>query len=264
MMDSPPNIGLYSIGVRDLAMPDLLRWAASANIPFLHVRGGTRGHRILERSSIELEHWSEIARSVSCPITLVTSDVSLTQLAGDDPKARAAALEALTLTYQAASLLGSRRVRILADSPVETIAHLVQLPAADLTLLVELHHPSWWTVAGMAAAAELVETEPSIRLLADSAQAAVGLAPHEPDEAARIAARVVELSDVLHLSDNGSGLDSPGHALLAEAARSADPSLELGFEWTGEPRTADACLRRYRAARNWWCGLEVTHRRGEE
>jgi hypothetical protein len=263
MIDTTPDIGLYSIGVRDMALPDLLPWAADADVPFLHLRGGVRGCRVLERPRSELERWREIART-TCPITLVTSDVTLNQLASDDPRIRTAALGALDLTYQAASLLGARQVRVLAGGPVETIAP-VQLPhSGEVTLLVELHHPWWWTAAGITAAAELVQAEPGVRLLADTAQAAAGLALRELDAARLLAARVIELSAVLHLSDNGSGLGSPGHAILAEAARSVHANLELGFEWTGEPRTPGECLRRYRVACNWWCGLEATHRKGEE
>lgn len=258
--DTP--IGLYSIGIRDLAMPDLLAWAAAAGIPFVHVRGGARGHAVLERPRHELERWRAASRS-TCPITLVTSDATLGELTGADDHMRSAALYALERTCEAAAVLGATQVRILADSPPQSIKHAVRLPG-DITLLIELHHPSWWTTGGLDAAADLACAEPRIRLLADTAQAAAGLAPYEPREARSLVAQTIALTRVLHLSDDGRGLDARGHALLAEAVRSADADIELGFEWTGEPRTAEACRQRYRAACTWWRSLGTTNRTGAE
>ena len=250
-------IGLYSIGVRNLAVPDLLTWAADIDIPFVHLRGGTRGHAVLERSRHELERWHMIAQAAS-PITMVTSDVTLAELTCDDSRARAAAQAELHRTCEAAAILGAQQVRILANSDAETIEQSLRALDVEVSLLIELHHPSWWTDAGLATVAAIIFDEPRIRLLADSAQAAMGLAPHKPQDARRLAAEVIALSDVLHLSDDGSGLGAQGHAVLAEAARDAEADLEVGFEWTGQPRTAAACLRRYGAACEWWRGLEAT------
>lgn len=262
MVDANTPIGLYSIGARDLGMPDLMTWAADASIPFVQLRGGARGHAVLERPLRELERWREVTQS-TCPITLVTSDATLGELTGADPNPRAAAQRVLDLTCEAAAVLGARRVRILADMPAEATKHSIHPPGLDISLVIELHHTSWWTETGLNTVAALVCGEPGIRLLADSAQAAAGLAPHEPHEARQLATRVIALSDVLHLSDDGSGLDAHGHALLVEAARDADVNLEIGFEWTGEPRTAEACLRRYHAACAWWRSLWATRRKDE-
>jgi len=263
MIDAQSPIGLYSIGIKNLTMPDLLSWAAAVDIPFVHLRGGLRGHRVLEQDRSELGRWREIAQT-TCPITLVTSDVTLNDLTSRDLSARTAARRLLEQTCDAASLLGARRVRVLADRPVETLDDSLHLPVGDVTVLIELHHASWWTAVGVAIASELVRAGPRVRLLADTAQAAAGFGSREPGEARALANRVIELSEVLHLSDDGSGLGASGHALLAAAARTAEADIELGFEWTGEPRTAGACLRRYRAVRIWWRGLEATSWKSEE
>jgi hypothetical protein len=256
MTDAGTPVGLYSIGIRDLAMPDLLTWAASVNIPFVHLRGGARGHSVLERSRHELERWGKTAQAL-CPITLVTSDVTLGELTCGDGRVRSVAQAGLHHTCESAAILGSRQVRILANAPAEATEHPIPLPDAEISLLIELHHPSWWTETGLAAAAHLT-SDPRIRLMADSAQAAAGLAPHEPQDARRIAENVIALSDVLHLSDNGTGFGAPGHAVLANSARDTGAKVEVGFEWTGQPRTAEACLRRYTAACTWWHSLEAT------
>lgn len=263
MIDANTPIGLYSIGVRNLTMPELVTWAANARIPFVHLRGGARGHAVLDRPRAVLEHWRESTRS-TCPITLVTSDVTLSELTATDAHARALVLGRLELTYEAAAVLGAHTVRILADSPPDSIKYSLRPPDARFRLLIELHHASWWTTTGLRAARTLTDGAQNIRLLADSAQAAAGLAPYEAREARQLAARMMALSDVVHLSDNGSGLGAHGHALLAEAARAAESNLEVGFEWTGEPRTVDACLQRYHDACTWWRGLRATHRKDAE
>ena len=261
-MTGPTNtpIGLYSIGIRDLAMPDLLTWAASENIPFLHLRGGARGHAVLQRSRHELERWAKTAQAL-CPITLITSDVTLGELTCGDARARSIAQAGLHHTCESAAILGAQQVRILANAPAETTAHHIPLSDSEISLLIELHHPSWWTTTGLTAAAALT-CDPRTRLLADSAQAAVGLAPYEPQDARRLAESVIALSGVLHLSDDGTGFGARGHAVLAEAARDTAADVEVGFEWTGQLRTAEACLQRYTAACAWWRNLGETQRAG--
>lgn len=59
MSGHPPNRtpaapGLYSIGVRGLSLPELLRWTASLGVPFLHLRGGPRGFDLRGRSPATL------------------------------------------------------------------------------------------------------------------------------------------------------------------------------------------------------------------
>ncbi|MBI1757608.1 MAG: hypothetical protein HYR62_00025 [Actinobacteria bacterium] len=62
-------------------------------------------------------------------------------------------------------------------------------------------------------------------------------------------------ADVLHLSDDGRGLDTPGcrHvAALAAARIAAGHRMQVAVEWTGLTRTRVACLARYRSAVIWW------------
>ncbi|MBS2547751.1 hypothetical protein KGQ19_12825 [Catenulispora sp. NL8] len=258
MTDAESPVGLYSIGIKGLTMPELLAWAASVQIPFLHLRGGARGHGVLERSRRELEHWRETARAL-CPITVVTSDVTLAELTSAEPRTRSAARAALDRMADSAAVLGVGRVRVLADKPATVIGHAPLLPGGDISLLIEPHHHSWWTAPGLNSLEALASSDPRIRLLADTAQAAAGLASHSPADARGLADRVIALSDVLHLSDDGSGLGATGHTVLARAA-CASGQLEIGFEWTGQLRSAQACLQRYTAACAWWRGLVATPR----
>lgn len=51
------SVGLYSISVRGLNIPDLLVWAARANMPFIHLRGGPRGFDLARRTASALGEW---------------------------------------------------------------------------------------------------------------------------------------------------------------------------------------------------------------
>lgn len=93
-----------------------------------------------------------------------------------------------------------------------------------------------------------------LRVLADTSQLAAAL-PSAGGEGDVALGRVLDLSRVLHLSDDGSGLDTAGRAVVAQRTRdriSSRQNVEVAVEWTGQPRTTQACLERHRQACRWW------------
>lgn len=250
-----PAVGLYSIGVRGVTLPALAAWAARHDIPFLHLRGGVRGYAATQRPVYELERWRAAADATS-PIRLLTTDVTLNQLTSNGLHQRDATDE-LMRAADAAQRLGAAMVRILAPDPYGggTTPAIRLPPDCAVDVLIEPHHPSWWLPQGVDWLACLCNSGPRIGLLADTAQAANGFAALPGSTARVLARRILRLTTVMHLSDDGSGLAAPGHRLLATEAASAiadGRNIEVAFEWTGPERTAPACLDRYRVARAWW------------
>ncbi|MGW6603903.1 hypothetical protein [Streptomyces sp. NPDC055036] len=118
-------------------------------------------------------------------------------------------------------------------------------------------HPGWLAPRALDALETLLERWPRMRVLADTAQLAAAL-PSAGGDADAALERVLVPSRVLHLSDDDSGLEFPGQARVARRARSRiahGQDLEVAVEWTGHPRTAQACLDRYRSACRWWAEL---------
>ncbi|MGW1227570.1 hypothetical protein [Streptomyces sp. NPDC002530] len=141
-----------------------------------------------------------------------------------------------------------------ADGPAAEGNARLPLPRARLPLLVELHHPGWLAPAPLDALERMLGRWPQLRLLADTTQlAAVRRSANGAAETAL--ERVLHFTRVLHLSDDGTGLDPAGRNLVAKLARSriADGQhMEVAVEWTGQPRTPQACLSCYRDACRAW------------
>jgi hypothetical protein len=253
------GIGLYSIGVRGATIPELAVWAARCQIPFLHLRGGARGCAATRQTAQELDRWRAIA-DATAPVKLLTADLTLHDLIQPHEQRRRTAERELERTAETASRLGAEMIRVLAG-PAPLGGELIpvpRLPETAMTLLIELHDASWWTPAATERLEDLTHADPRIRLLADTAQAAAGLAGLPEPAASVIAKHVLAMSAVVHLSDGGSGLTADGHALLAGQAQellAAGQPLEVAFEWTGPQRTAPVCLSRYHAACAWWYSL---------
>lgn len=244
------RVGLYSIGVRGLEVPDLLAWAHRHGLGFVHLRGGPRGFDLARRETAEVERWRRAAAE-RVPITGVTADLDLADLHHPDPAHRSWALRELENLARAARAVGANWVRLLARTPLST--PLTAPVDAGMPLLVELHHPAWWEAAPHRFLLDLLDEDPGVAVLADTAQLAHAqsvIGPGVEQRWEQVAAR----AQVLHLSDNGSGLD-PGHARIARSlARRihAGQQVEVAVEWTGPDRTRAVCLRRYRALRRWW------------
>ncbi len=253
------GVGLYSIGVRGAAVPELAVWAAHHQIPFLHLRGGHRGCAATRQPRQELDRWRAVA-DATAPVRLLTADLTLHDLIQAHEQRRHAAERELQRTADAASRLGAGMIRVLAGAvpPRDEPIPVPRLPDRAITLLIELHDASWWTPAGIGQLEEVARADPRIRLLADTAQAAAALADLSGPTASAIARRVLAKAEVIHLSDDGSGLSAPGHALLAGQSQellAAGQPLEVAFEWTGAHRTAPVCLSRYNEACAWWHAL---------
>ncbi|WP_282698289.1 AP endonuclease [Streptomyces sp. CC208A] len=251
------GVGLYSIGVRGLRVPELLEWTASQGISFVHLRGGPRGYDLARQERATLESWRECARQFA-PVTGVTADLDLADLFAADETARDRAQVELERLVVAAAVLGAGWVRLLGR--IVPRGRLFQamygggLPEVELPLLVELHDPGWLEPAALDTLEVLLERWPRLRLLADTSQlaAAVPSAGQGSDEALH---RVLAFARVVHLSDDGSGLHTAGHRMVAaQAARqiAGGRDIEVAVEWTGRPRTTRACLARYRSACRWW------------
>ncbi|MFI0220448.1 AP endonuclease [Streptomyces lydicus] len=249
--------GLYSIGVRDVSVPELLEWAGHEGLPFLHLRGGPRGYDLTRQKAATLRYWRQCAEQC-VPITGVTADLDLIDLFAPSRPERAHAREELERLAAAAEALGATWVRLLGRTvPQGRLLEVVldeELPQVTVPLLVELHHPGWLAPTAVDALEELLQRRPHLRLLADTAQLAAAV-PSTDGGAGPALERVLDFARVLHLSDSGSGLNSDGHArvAMAVARRIAEGQhIEVAVEWTGQPRTAQECLDQYRAACRWW------------
>ncbi|MBP0451133.1 MULTISPECIES: AP endonuclease [unclassified Kitasatospora] len=240
-----PPLGLYSIGVRHLPPEQLLPWAAAQAVPFVHLRGGPRGHHLSERAPAELAAWRALAdRTV--PVTAVTADLELAALLADDP----AALAELDALAERGGSLGARAVRVLATDPPESWSRSASARLRGRPLLIEPHSPDWFTPEALDFTDRLLDLLPEAALLADSLQ--FDRCAPAPDRA--LADRLVARAAAVHLSDRGDGFAAPGHRLLLQAARDAaarGAQIELAFEWTGADRSPATCLARYRQAITW-------------
>lgn len=245
------GVGLYSIGVRGLQVPELLVLAHRHELGFVHLRGGPRGFDLVHRSPDELERWRRVV-AATVPITGVTADLDLADLYHPDPGHRGRALRELENLARTALVLGAGWVRLLARRPM-TIPDPGPVEVG-VPLLIEPHHPAWWEAAPHQFLLDLLEKIPDMAVLADTAQLAHAQSVHGPGMGERWQATVARVK-VLHLSDNGTGLDAPGHECTArDLARRihAGQPIEVALEWTGSDRTATACLQRHRALRHWW------------
>lgn len=252
---SSPNVGLYSISVRGVDVPGLLTWAANTGIPFVHLRGGPRGFDLARCDAATLRRWRQHSQG-TIPITGVTADLDLADLFARARPAREAARQELLRLADATAALGAEWLRLLARTPLGATA-AGAVPQAAVPLLVELHHPHWLTPTQLAFLDELLHRCPHLRLLADTAQLAAAFTPARQDTRSALD-RVLSHSAVLHLSDDGRGLDAPGRALVAAHAAkrmAAGHRVEVAVEWTGSPRTPEAAMARYRAALAWWDSL---------
>ncbi|MFI2204729.1 AP endonuclease [Streptomyces sp. NPDC020192] len=265
-MIAPAPVGLYSISVRGLEVPALLSWAARHRIPFIHLRGGRRGCDLAAQDATTLARWRE-ASACTVPVTGVTADTDLADLLSADPAVRRQAREEVCRLADAARALGAGWLRLLARHPLHTTlagdgsgpldGHVLAVP-----LLIELHAPQWLASRPHAALVCLLQQQPRLRLLADSAQFAQALADPGDDRAAERLKRLVPWIEVLHLSDPGPGLTDPGHAVVADHAIrriAAGQPIEVAVEWTGVDRTRAAALARYHEHAAWWKWRNAAH-----
>lgn len=280
-------MGLYSIAVRGLEVPDLLGWAARHGIPFVHLRGGQRGYDLAAQDSGTLCRWRN-AIVATVPVTGVTADTDLADLTASDPVRRRAAVDQVRRLADAAHTLGASWVRLLARNPLHPLTDTTNSAAglfdgADLAVpaLIELHHPLWLARRPHTVLVRFLARQPRLRLLADSAQLAHAVArlhngPHgntrgnmrgdaDRDGSGRRAAerlhRLGPWIDVLHLSDHGAGLTAPGHKLVADQVSrhiAGGRRVEVAVEWSGADRTPATALARYREHAAWWASRHPT------
>jgi sugar phosphate isomerase/epimerase len=262
---TPAAPGLYSIGVRGLTLPELLRWTASAGVPFLHLRGGPRGFDLRGRSPATLRRWRDLTAG-TVPITGVTTDLDLLDFfPGDRGRHRSAAAH-LRVLADAAAVLGAGWVRVLAatapttaGAPQERVAE-VDLPDVAVPVLIEVHHPDWFTSGPSTALANLVSGNGRMGLLCDTGQVHRAWALHGTGVESALA-RLGGHWRVVHLSDSGTGLSGYGHELAARSVAkvvAAGRDVEVAVEWTGSRRDRATCLARYRAATSWFHALTRT------
>lgn len=264
-MNAPAPVGLYSISVRGLDVPDLLSWAARNRIPFVHLRGGRRGCDLAARDASTLARWRE-ASARTVPVTGVTADTDLADLLSTDPTVRRQAREEVSRLADAARAMGAGWLRLLARRPLHTTVFATDdsgpLDGLVVPLLIELHDPQWLAPRPHAALVCLLQQQPRLRLLADSAQLTQALAEPGDGQAAERLERLGPWIKVLHLSDPGPGLADSGHGVVADHVmrRIADGQrIEVAVEWTGADRTPTAALARYREHAAWWSGRNAAH-----
>ena len=257
--------GLFSIGVRGLSLPELLRWTASVDVPFLHLRGGPRGFDLRGRSPATLRRWRDLAAG-TVPITGVTAEADLLDfLPGDRGRHRSAAAH-LRVFADAAAVLGAAWVRVLAataptaaGAPQERVAE-VGLPDVAVPVLIEVHHPDWFTPGPSTALADLVSADGRMGLLCDTGQVHRAWALHGTEVEPALA-RLAGHWQVAHLSDSGTGLSGYGHELAARSVAQAviaGRDVEVAVEWTGPRRDRATCLARYWMATSWFHALTCT------
>ncbi|MGW0350324.1 sugar phosphate isomerase/epimerase family protein [Streptomyces anthocyanicus] len=264
-MNASAPVGLYSISVRGLDVPDLLSWAARHRIPFVHLRGGSRGCDLAARDASTLARWRE-ASERTVPVTGVSADTDLADLLGIDPAVRRQAREEVSCLADAARTLGAGWLRLLARRPL----HMTDFAADSsgpldnlaVPLLVELHDPQWLAPRPHAALVHLLQQQPRLQILADSTQLAQALAESGDGRAAERLERLGPWIKVLHLSDPGPGLAASGHGVVADHVmrRIADGQrIEVAVEWTGADRTPAAALTRHREHAEWWSRRNAAH-----
>jgi sugar phosphate isomerase/epimerase len=255
----PPAVGLYSNGVRGLGPREFLDAAAEHQVPFVHLRGGPRGYGL---ATTLPEQVTAMARQAACtaPVTLIAADVDLSDFASPEDACWQRASAELARLARVAREFGAGSVRVLARAvpgdaqwPALAIPDLAALHG--VTVLIELHHPAWFTTEAVGRLCELMNRCAGLGLLLDSGQMhdAWLQAPGAPWPS--LLGSLITHARVVHLSDRGDGLDGHGHHLLAHAARSAandGNDLEVAFEWTGNDRRLETCMTRYQAAVTWW------------
>lgn len=253
-----PAVGLYSIGIRDLDVSALLTLAAANGVPFIHLRGGPKGYDLARQSKATLAAWARQAETCA-PVTMVTADLDLSAFLSSGPEYLRVRDEFRRLA-EAAKILGAGSARLLARQPPEdrrwTCLSLPDL-AADhgLVILVELHHPAWFSTRGIAVISDLLGDGQAAGLLLDTAQFRDATSGDLREDADDCLSSVLRNTRAVHLSDSGAGLGGAGHRDAARAALSAIRSgqlAEIAFEWTGPDRSPSTCLTRYRAACAWW------------
>jgi sugar phosphate isomerase/epimerase len=259
---TPAAPGLYSIGVRGLSLPELLRWTASAGVPFLHLRGGQRGFDVRSRSPATLRRWRDLAAG-TVPITGVTTEADLLDFLPNDRTRHRSAAAHLRVLADAAAVLGAGWVRVLAataptaaGAPQERVAE-VDLPDVAVPVLIEVHHPDWFTPGPSTELADLVSTDGRMGMLCDTGQVHRAWALHGTGVKSALA-RFGGHWQVAHLSDSGTGLPGYGHEMAARSvmqAVAAGRDVEVAVEWTGPRRDRATCLARYRAATSWFRAL---------
>ncbi len=255
----PTDVGLYSIGIRGIEMEDLLAFATTHQVPFLHLRGGPRGFDLARRDTSTLDEWARCSHA-SVPITLVTADLELVDFARPDTQAYRQATAALDRLGHAAAVLGARAVRLLArrvvDQPLWADVAVPNLVARyGLITLVELHDPEWFTANTTASTVAHLDRAPWLALLIDTAQVHhAWLRSDNPASLARNVSALVPHTRAVHVSDSGDGLTGTGHRVVAQAFANLDAgdAVEIAFEWTGADRSPQSCLTRYHHAVAWW------------
>ncbi|MBA0127251.1 AP endonuclease [Haloechinothrix sp. YIM 98757] len=219
----------------------------------MHLRAGPRGYDLARRDTSTLRHWARVATH-TIPVTGLTCDVDLVDLLRSDPDSTAQT----TALTAAARVLGCQWIRVLARTPPERLPEPVYLPPEvhtnhPITVLIELHHPNWLLASSLELLRRILDNGPHLRLLIDTGQIHRGQRLH-PDDSVAVD-QLLAAAKVLHLSDDGTGLDGIGHVDTAECAvRHIDTghNLEVAFEWTGRDRSPAQCLHRYRSALQWW------------
>lgn len=262
-MSGPAPVGLYSISVKGLELAELLSWAAGHGIPFVHLRGGSRGYDLAAQDAATLTRWRDLS-ATTVPLTGVTAEVDLADLLGTDPAAAHRVREQTRLMAAAAHALGARWLRLLARHPFRAFAAGVEEIGGRglaVPLLAELHHPQWLAHGPHTALMRLLQ-QTRLRLLADTAQLAQALAASGDGHAAERLERLWPWIEVVHLSDPGPGLTGPGHALVADHAIgriAGGQRVEVAIEWTGTDRTPAVALARYRRHVDWWNRRHAHH-----
>lgn len=253
-----PPVGLYSIGIRGLDVGALLGLATANDVPFIHLRGGPRGYDLARQDNATLADWARQAGS-RVPVTMVTADLDLADFLPPGQRLRRAHDE-LSRLAGAAAVLGARSVRLLVrESPGGRSWGALSIPGLaarhGVNILVELHHPEWFTQPGVAAVRDLLGDRVAAGVLLDTAQFQDAISGGSPVNATACLDGLIPRTRAVHLSDNGAGFAGTGHRQAARAAWSAIRSghhAEVAFEWTGGDRSPDACFARYQAARAWW------------
>ncbi|NVI87513.1 AP endonuclease [Actinomadura sp. BRA 177] len=258
-MSGPAPVGLYSISVRGLEVPELLSWVARHNIPSVHLRGGSRGYDIAGQDAGTWSRWRQVS-AATVPITGITADTDLADLISSDSAVHARAHDQVRRLANAARSLGAGWVRLLARHPLHRFPG-TPLAEFAVPLLVELHHSAWLARRPHSVLLRLLKQQPNLRLLADSAQLSNALAQVDDGRADERLRQLAPWIGVLHLSDPGLGLTGLGHARVADHVIDliADGQhIEVAVEWTGTDRAPSTALVRYQEAVTWWARRHAT------
>ncbi len=162
------DVGVYTIGLKDLSFTEAIEWADINHVPFLQVRGGVRGYNLLKVTEQQLSDWKKKVEESATKIQLITTDIEMMDLLHGETSA----LKELNKFNLIAKLLGAKALRILGinhslDS-LNKFDFIKNYSGIDLEL--ELHSFFLFTKETLSTLCQINSINPHLKVLLDTEQ----------------------------------------------------------------------------------------------